>query len=143
MRYFSPILLSIFSLVNGNLLLALSTCVFDMSSVIYFELQLNVHIQVPVLKLFASELVFFPSNFSFAWVASNSLRPFYDLYFLYWKMILKTWNVLRKILKNLDFFGIFDGTIPYNYHMLPSVSLPTMRFAWPRAYCNCKITQGR
>ena len=32
MRYFSVMSLSIFSLVNGKLLLVLSTCVFDMPS---------------------------------------------------------------------------------------------------------------
>ena len=44
---------------------------------------------------------------------------------------------------DLEFFGIFDGTIPYSYHILPSVVLLIVRFAWPRAFGNYKITQRR
>ena len=44
---------------------------------------------------------------------------------------------------DLEFFGIFDGTIPYSYHILPSVVILIVRFAWPREFGNCKITPRR
>ena len=43
----------------------------------------------------------------------------------------------------LKFLGTFDGTIPYSYHILPSVVLLIMHFVWPRAFDNYKITQRR
>ena len=44
---------------------------------------------------------------------------------------------------DLEFLGIFDGTIAYSYHILPTVVILIVRFTWPREFGNYKITQRR
>ena len=111
-RYFSAISLSIFSLVNGKLILVLSACAFDVPSksqllslqilpfsifsanlinCSFFELQLNVHFQIQVLKFVATQgIPFFYQIFVLLELLVILLHPYYDLHLLYWKIILKT-----------------------------------------------------
>ena len=128
MTYFSLISLSIFSLVNGKLLLVLSTCVIDMPSKSQvFSLQI-----LPFSKFSANLINFISIKCSFSSSSSKIfsfsrssfsyqtfllielpaiwLQAFCNLYVLYWNVIVKICSVSRKMLKkNSKYFNIVSA----------------------------------